>query len=102
MLSKAMNERASGAVAVEADQASALEVWLRYKPPASRIGLRQNPDGLTMTIPHEALGRGNIYRLLFCMEGPNAMSRSAHFEMQWRYMMPPFKILVRLRICMRD
>ncbi len=55
MLSKAMNEQASGAVAVEADQASALEVWLRYKPPASRIVLRQNPDGLTMTIPREAL-----------------------------------------------
>ncbi len=64
-----MNERASApvAVAVEADQASALEVWLRYKPHGSRIGLRQNPDGLTMAIPREALVKGNIYLLLFCI-----------------------------------
>ncbi len=65
MLSEAMNERASGAVAVEADQASALEVWLRHRPRGSRIGLRQNPDGLTMTIPREAMAQG--YLLLFCI-----------------------------------
>ncbi len=68
MLSKAMNEQASAvAVAVEADQPSALEVWLRYRPSASRIGIRQNPDGLTMTIPREALAKGNIHLLLFCI-----------------------------------
>ncbi len=64
-----MNEQASGAVAVEAEakQVTALEVWLRHKPPASRIGIRQNPDGLTMTIPRESLTQGNIHWLLFCI-----------------------------------
>ncbi|MEE8460432.1 MAG: hypothetical protein V3S08_11180 [Phycisphaerales bacterium] len=36
-----MNEQAPTAIAVEAEQASALEVWLRHKPRGSRIGLRK-------------------------------------------------------------
>ena len=67
MLSMAMNEQAPAAIAVEADQASALEVWLRHRSRGSRIGLRQNPDGLTMTIPREALAQRNWWLLLLCI-----------------------------------